>query len=58
MKQAICEAERLGLKVGNTIFLIAGTAELICKDCHFPKCSYRLRDYNKKDYKESLRLMK
>ena len=48
-----CEAERIGLKVRNTIFLLAGVADKICPKCDFKSsCSFKIRDYDKKTYKE------
>lgn len=41
-----CKAERLGLQIGNIIFLLAGTKELICKNCSL-QCPYTLKDFNK-----------
>ena len=49
-----CAAERAGLKIGNTIFLLAGTQELICKGCKM-ECPYKFKDYRKKDYRDALR---
>ena len=45
-----CIAEKVGLKIGNIIFLVAGTKELICKDCKI-ECPYQFKDYTKADYK-------
>lgn len=48
-----CEAESIGLRVGDNIFLLAGVKELICKDCT-TECHYTLVEYSKRDYKEAI----
>lgn len=53
MSKTECEAERVGLKVGNTIFLVAGTRELICRSCK-QDCPYTLCDYSKQEYQQAL----
>ena len=53
-KVTTCEALRLGLHVGNAIFLVAGVTELICKGCTL-KCPYTLKDYSKQNYKQAIR---
>ena len=49
-----CVAEKVGLKIGNTIFLVAGTQELVCRECKM-ECPYKFKDYSKKDYQDAVR---
>ena len=38
-KQTECFAEKVGHKIGNVIWVLVGTKELICKGCKI-KCPY------------------
>ena len=51
----ICAAEKIGLQVGNTIFLLAGVKEIVCKDCVRDSCPYQLANYTRQSYKDALK---